>query len=369
MRRDTLDFVIRSIVDWVFRARKPESWIFRGAAGVLVLAQIPNWTAKFSREASESSTSIEVGVQGGAPGQVVTVICLALMVVAVIWAIWRYKLERSDTARKKVFVIEGRGLRDDDGAPLKNAVPSSVEGARIDYLMDLRQRRDGAIIEPEMLLEPVSAMKTWLHQAQRAIDRSDLTTVYGGLTAVPLTFLTGVLLDDEGDIVVMDWDRSAGRWRLLDGEDDGQRFQIAGIEGAIGAQEVVLAISASYAVRSDDLATAFSLPVVRMNLPDLQSSHWSQIKQSELADQYFGVLKQIAAEGVDRIHMVLAGQNSLVFNLARRYDKRNLPKLIVYQYERDATPRYPWGIEMPVSGAGVARVKRLNAAPTQTHTD
>ncbi|WP_448549844.1 SAVED domain-containing protein, partial [Xanthomonas translucens] len=87
-------------------------------------------------------------------------------------------------------------------------------------------------------------MKTWVHQAQKGNERSDLTTVYGGLTAVPLTFLTGLLLDDEGDIVVMDWDRVASRWRLLDGQDDASRFEITGMEQAGAQREVVLAISA-----------------------------------------------------------------------------------------------------------------------------
>lgn len=359
MRWDTIDFVIRSAAGWFFRARYPESWVFRGAVAVLVAIHNANWIVRYSGSIWGTSGTVEIGTAGTIPDGIlwsVTVICALLMIGSAIWAWRRYSDEQERLSRKKVFVIESRGLRDDDGSPLQAAVPNSIAGTRMDYLLDLRQRKDGLIVEPEDLLQPIGTMKTWLHQAQKGNDRSDLTTVYGGLTAVPLTFLTGLLLDDEGHVVVMDWDRIASRWRLLDGPDDGLRFEVTGIEGAGNAREVVLAISASYMVKSEDLATTFTYPVVRMTLPDLQSSHWSQAKHSALADQFFAILKQLDAQGIDRIHLVLAAQNSVVFNLARRYDKRNLPKLTVYQFERAQEPRYPWGIEMPVAGAGVARV-------------
>lgn len=359
MSWDTLDFVIRSMVSWFVRARHPESWIFRGAVAVLIAIHGANWVFKYSGPIGGETGSVEFGTAGVVPDSVlwiITIVCIALMLGSAIWAWMRYANEQKCLARKKVFVIEGRGLRDDDGSSLKSAVPDSLLGTRIDYILDLRQRKDGVIVEPEDLLPPITAMKTWLHQVQKGNDRSDLTTVYGGLTAVPLTFLTGLLLDDEGDIAVMDWDRVESRWRLLDGQDDASRFEITGMEEIGTAREVVLAISASYLVKSEDLVTTFTCPIVRMTLPDLQSSHWSQARQSALADQFLGLLKQLDAKGVQQIHLVLAAQNSVVFNLARRYDKRNLPRVTAYQFERSQERRYPWGIEMPVAGANVARV-------------
>ncbi|PWJ91166.1 hypothetical protein C8D77_104513 [Mesorhizobium loti] len=359
MRWDTVDFVIRSAAGWFFRARNAESWIFRGAVTVLIAIHGANWVFKYSGPIWGTAGSVEIGTGGAVPNGIlwaVTVVCALLMIGSAVWAWMRYANEQKRLSRKKVFVIEGRGLRDDDGSPLKAAVPDSIVGARVDLVMDLRQRKDGVIVDPGDLLQPVAGMKTLFHQLQKGNDRSDLTTVYGGLTAVPFTFLTGVLLDDEGDVVVMDWDRGASRWRLLDGPDDGLRFEVTGIDEAGSAREVVLAVSVSYTVKSEDLATTFAHPVVRMMLPDLQSSHWSQVKQSALADQFLGVLKQLDAAGVERIHLVLAAQNSAVFNLARRYDKRNLPNLVVYQFERAQNPKYPWGIEMPVAGVVTARV-------------
>ncbi|UDM50912.1 SAVED domain-containing protein [Cupriavidus sp. MP-37] len=370
MRWDTLDFVIRSATGWLFRARNAESWIFRGAVAVLVAVHGASWMFKYTGPIWNQPGSIEIGTGGSVSDGIVwsvTVACILLMLGCALWAWKRYANERERLSRKKVLVIEGRGLRDDDGSPLAAAVPASISGIRIDYLLDLRQRQDGVIVEPEDLLQRISTMKSWFHQAQKGHDRSDLSTVYGGLTAVPLTFLTGVLLDDEGDVVVMDWDRTTSRWRLLDGQDDGLRFEITGLEEVERAPEIVLAVSASYMVKSEDLDTTFTHPIVRMTLPDFQSPHWSQAKQSALADQFLGVLKQLDAKGVERIHLVFAGQNSVVFNLSCRYDKRNLPKLIVYQFERAQPLRYPWGIEMPVAGEQKARLVIVDGPQPQSY--
>ena len=352
MSRGLLDFVVRSAVTWLFRTRHLESRIFLSSVVILVTLHSANWAFKYSGPMLGMTGSVEIGTGGTVPDGVLwglSVLCALLMVGSVFWGWKRYVHEQQRFARKKVLVIEGRGLRDDDGSPLKAAIPDNLVGTRVEFLLDLRQRKDGIIAEPEDLLNSIHVMKMWFHQAQRGSDRSDITTIYGGLTAVPLTFLTGLLLDDEGNVIVMDWDRTTSEWRLLDGPDDNLRFDVSGIDELHGASEVVLAVSASYMVRTEDLATTFTHPIVRMTMHDFQSSHWSPVKQSAMADQFFGVLKQLDALGVERIHLVLAAQNSVVFNLARRYDKRNLPKVTVYQFERGQNPRYPWGIEMPVA--------------------
>ncbi|MBD2746632.1 SAVED domain-containing protein [Microvirga sp. BT688] len=359
MTRDTLDFAIRSAVAWLFRSRNAESWIFRGAVTVLVVLHGANWFFRYNGSFEGRPVSVEFGTAGVIPESLLlglSGLCALLMAGAAGWAWTRYAAEQRRLSRKKVFVIEGRGLRDDDGSPLLAAVPETIPGTRVPYLLDLRQRKDGVLVEPDDLLRPVEAMRIWLHQMQKGNDRSDLTTVYGGLTAVPLTFLTGVLLDDEGDIVVMDWDRTSERWKSLNGPDDTMRFEVSGLEMAAGASEVVLAISLSYPILSDNLETTFAFPVIRMTMPDLQSSHWSQAKQAALADQFLGALKQLEGLGVHRIHLVLAAPNSVVFNFGRRYDRRNVPAVTVYQFERAQDPRYPWGIEMPVGGFDSARV-------------
>src|SRR5690606_25867936 len=185
------------------------------------------------------------------------------------------------------------------------AVPADIVGNRIGVLLDLRQRRDGILVDPEELLLDVDSTRKQVQQHAKHGDSRDVTLVYGGLTPVPFTFLSGVVFDDEGRIVVMDWDRTREAWRSLDGHDDGQRFEVEGLDEIRNAKDVVLAVSVSYQVRSENIASTFDLPVVRITMPNLASSHWSQAKQNALATQFFEVAKVLEAEGVTTIHLLL----------------------------------------------------------------
>lgn len=360
---ETWQHVIRAAVDWFFRPRGPEKWIFAGGVAVLIVLNTANVYLNYKGPIGSGQGSVDLGTTGSVPVAIywtLTLLGVLLTLGSVTWAWKRYRDEQRLLSRKKVFVIEARGLRDDAGASLEQAIPNTIAGTRTPWLMDVRQRRDGAIVEPEALLSPVQTMKGALHQWQRSQDRADLAVVYGGLAAVPVTFLTGVLLDDEGPITVMDWDRQRECWRGLDGEDDGVRFDVSGVDGIVHSNDVVLAVSVSYLVKNEDLLTSFGHPVVRMTMAKLDSSHWSDAKQGALGAQFLAVLKDLDAKGVRQIHLVLAAQNSVVFNLGRQYDKRNLPPVAVYQFERGQEPRYPWAIQMPVAGVDDARVVRTH---------
>lgn len=284
-------------------------------------------------------------------------ICSIMIVTAILMAVSEIRNRSKRESRKRVIVIEGRGLRDDSGSPLIDAVDPTIDGQRIPVLLDLRQKLDGKIVSPETLLEKILVMQGSLQQHKDAVDRADLTVVYAGLTSVPFTFLTGVLIDDEGSVVTMDWDRTREGWRSLDGPDDDKAFVLEHIEQLDQQDEVVLAVSCSYPIKDTDIQSAFSAPIVKLTLDGASSdAHWSEDKQSRLATQFLETVKQLDRKGIKTIHLVLAAPNSMVFNLGRRYDKRNLPDIVVYQFERDQSPAYPWGVKMPVAANRSAKM-------------
>lgn len=297
--------------------------------------------------------SIRFDSEGGTPMLIsygLFALAIGLCIFGFIW----FRADERRLARKKVIVVEARGLRDMSGTPLHEAVPEKLEGRRDPVLVDLRQRvKDGVIVDPRAAIDRLVSLPTDLERRESGLDRRDITYVYGGLVPVPLTFLTGVLMDDEGSVVVMDWDRHAENWRTLDGDDDGQRFSVTGIDTVpAGATDVALTVSVSYGV---DLAgvrqKVGGIPVVEMALasgsPDC---HWSEGKQKALGQQFLDTAIVLGNQGVKRVHLFLAAQNSVVFRFGRLYDKRNLPEIIAYQYQREETPPYPWGIRMPVCG-------------------
>lgn len=272
----------------------------------------------------------------------------------VVWEIARWQSKNKSLLRKKVIVVEARGLRDIGGKSLVEAVPQQIKSHRESVFIDLRQGiLDGEIFDPDSALDKVTSLPIELKRRENGLDQSDITLVYGGLSPVPFTFLTGVLIDDERSVMLFDWDRHAEVWREIDGPDDGLRFTRSAFEDVPDTtKQVVLAVSVSYRVRNQDVhAKIEGVPLIRLDLDGRSlDCHWSEEKQRSLGQQFLETVVGLGNKGVEKIHLFLAAPNSLVFRFGRLYDKRNLPSVVVYQYQRGASPPYPWGILMPVAG-------------------
>lgn len=358
-----LDHFFMALIEWIFRRKSPALIVMRVGLACLTLAFGAGWMLGVSFPFRDGEMDLRFDSAGGTP--VILVYCAfalgtLLLAGGFVWEVVRYRDEQRRLARKKVIIIEARGLRDTSGTPLTAAVPRSIEGHRDQVLIDLRQRvKDGVIVEPRAALEKLVSLPTDIERRENGLDRRDITYVYGGLAPVPLTFLTGVLMDDEGAIVVMDWDRHIENWRALDGDDDGQRFSIIGLDAvSTDATDVALTISVSYSVDVFGVRQKVgSIPVVEMVLasgsPDC---HWSEGKQKALGQQFLNTAIALGNQGVKRVHLFLAAQNTVAFRFGRLYDKRNLPEVTVYQYQREVVPPYPWGIRMPVGGVSQPEV-------------
>ena len=353
-----LKHFIRSAIDWLFRRRSPALLIMRLGVACLALAFGAGWVLDVSLPFRDGQVEVGFNSAGGTPVIIVyaaAILGAGLIVIGLVWEIVRYRAEQQRLDRKKVIVVEARGLRDTSGSPLIDALPPRLEGRRDHVLVDLRQRvKDGEIVAPDAVLEDLVSLPADLKRRGNGFDRRDLSLVYGGLTSVPFTFLTGVLMDDEGAVFILDWDRHAEAWRELEGADDGKRFHIPDLAKEIpdGTKEAAMAVSVSYGVIADDVrGRVGDMPLVELGLdggsPDC---HWSEDKQRALGQQFLDTAIGLGNRGVQRIHLFLAAQNSVTFRFGRLYDKRNLPEVVVYQYQRDAAPPYPWGVLMPVSG-------------------
>ena len=348
----------RSAIDWLFRRRSPALLVMRFGAFCLALAFGAGWALDVSFPFHGGQVEVGVNSADGTPAIIVyaaATIGIVLIAISLVWEIVRYRAEQRRLARTKVIVVEARGLRDSSGAPLIDALPPRLEGHRDHVLIDLRQRvKDGEIVAPETALQDLQSLSADLRRRENGFDRRDLSIVYGGLTPVPFTFLTGVLMDDEGVIVILDWDRHTEAWRELDGADDGKRFQEFGPAIALqqGAEEIALTVSVSYEIIVDDVRTRVGdMPIVQLKLEDgSPACHWSEEKQRALGRKFLDTAIDLSNRGVKRIHLFLAAQNSIAFRFGRLYDKRNLPEVVVYQYQRHATSPYPWGVLMPVCG-------------------
>lgn len=329
----------------------------RFGLGCIALAFGAGWVLNMSIPFRDGQVDISFDSSGGTPIWLVYtagLLGLGLMVFGLVWEVVRYRIEQKRLNRKKVVIIEVRGLRDASGTSLIKAIPTNLEGYRDHVLIDMRQGiKDGEIVEPEAVLRELISLPTDLKRRENGVDRHDFTLVYGGLAPVPFTFLAGVLIDDENTVRIFDWDRYAETWRQLDGSDDGKRFRGPMIdEISFDTPEVALAVSVSYGVSENDVrAKVGAIPFIAMNLeggaPDC---HWSEEKQRALGSQFLDTVIDLGNRRVKRIHLFLAAQNSICFRFGRLYDKRNLPEVVVYQYRKAEKPPYPWGVLMPVCG-------------------
>lgn len=353
-----LNYFLRSLIDFVFRRRSVGASLIKVGVPLYALVLVSltigitiptkNGPLVFSWDTSGGSAALSWGVFA---------VATAIVATGLFLVIRDYRREN----RQKVIVIEARGLRDWQGEPLEKAVPPSVPGRRDAVIVDVRQGLiDGQIVAPERALQKLASLPDDIARRTSGTDRSDVSFVLGGLAPVPFLFLLGVIVDDEHRTDIMDWDRKRHMWRPLDDADDGKGFDVTGLDAiAGGPARVCLCVSASYDVLEADVRLVEpAAAIVRLDLPDRSTaSHWSEEKQQRLAQQFLDTVMALAAKGVSEIALFLAAPASLALRFGTVYDRRNLPRLAVNQFENADPKKYPWMVWMPVAGAAEARLE------------
>lgn len=356
--REWVDVIIRH----VFPRRRIASSLL-GAGIMLLIAAGSGWVAEFSQIIGTSQTSLRIATGESTPAALTWALAIVgmLLILPSAWVLTstaKQELrERREAAaersRRRVIVIEQRGLQARLDSPLIDAVPAALEGLRLGFVLDHGQMSATGTADRSRLFEDAKQVRRDIRKAVADTSPSQVSIVYGGISPVPMTFLAGVGLDDEGAITVMDWDRTAGRWRDLDGQDDGERFLPADLSSiSPGTAEVMLAVSVSYEVDMQGVgAVADGNPVVQLRLTEpLVNNHWSCAKQDTWVEAFRGTLDRLQTLRVQRIHLFLAAPNSVVFRFGKSYSGRLHPELVVYQYERSGEWRFPWGLRMPSHG-------------------
>lgn len=341
---------------WVIRRRSPGSTLVKVGGAVLIAALGGGWVLTISSRSGEGARELRleagagvaeaISMGGASIGAILLFVGLSL-----VWRDWRKEYEAQQ--RRRVLVVEQRGLLARHSAPLAEAVPSSLVGKRESLVLDhTAHLRDGVVVDRGAAFMEARQIRRDVSARLRDVAPGDATIVYGGVSPVPLTFLVGALLDDESAVCIWDWDRFRGGWREPDEADDGDRMSSPCLDAVVGANEALLVVSVSYAV---DEAAAHALypdlPVISMRLGNITvGNHWSEEKQLALAGAFVDAMVSLEASGVRQVHLFLAAPNSVVFRFGRAYDGRNMPEIIVYQYERSDPLRFPWGIRMPHHG-------------------
>lgn len=360
-------FLSRSI-DWLFRPKTLTMVLFKyggllmGAAlGIDILAQLD-----FKGESNAWSIHVATG-EGlpkwavlGALGLGCTAFSMGIVIAA-----YRARSDIKKEARQKLIIVELRGLHTSPDTPAKSANLGEPHVQSEWVQVDFRPQAEGALVDPDLAVARIGSINSIVGTLAAGRDRSDVSLAIGGLAAVPALFLAGMLIDDETNVTLYDWDRNAKVWRLVEGPDNGKRFlPFEADMVATGCTEVVLAVAVSYPIDTQALRQTFGpgMPITRLTSEEiLADRYWSEEKQRAYVVGLRDAIQSLMKLGVQKIHLVLAAPASLSIRMGMAYDKRLMPDLVVYQYEKSSVPPYPWGIQMPTHGQAQTRVVRPTA--------
>ncbi|HBO9019092.1 TPA: SAVED domain-containing protein [Pseudomonas aeruginosa] len=345
--------LISAVVLWKIRKRNIGLVIFTASLGALGVLAVGDYSFE-AKEVGGYAALLKFSTSGGLPDTLLAIAVYTVIsstLVGLYLVLHGYVRDNRDADSRRVPVVELRGLVDTSDSPLINAVPARIIGRREDLLFDLR-----SMLQPESLnvagaLDELAHLPRSLRRVRGDSQRGSVQVIAGGVLQVPLLFATGVLLDDEGQVLLMDWERVKGKWCELDEVDSGQRFIIEGLESESFGDEVVLAISASYKAELSDISKSFpGLQLVHMARPDPKVNKiWSEDEQVALTTQFIDTLCRLKNSDVKLIHLVLAAPASLAIRFGRHYDLRNMPLLRCYHWQKNENPAYAWGVEMPIN--------------------
>lgn len=359
--RERIIEILGRYVSWLIRPRSTGNKVF--SAGIGFAAGSPTirivWNLSFGNDLFHGMLSI------GSLDFMGFLLGVFLIALGIVLLIREDKKETSRLEKEKILTIEHRGLGRKPDSPLRDAKFVQARLRRVEeMLIDLRlPNRNVGSPDPEFALEKTKKIETDLEARLHRTDPSETSIIYGGIAPVPFAFLAGMLLDDEVAIEIVDWDRNFNAWRQLDELDDGGQFEVNGISSlGRGTKELICAVSVSYKVCLEDtLRAAGDLHAIELTLNDRNfDNHWSIKKQIRLAQQFSEVVRTLQDKGVEIIHLFLASQNSISFRLGRSYDRRNFPRLFIYQFERSKDPPFPWGVEMPTHGVIEPRIRYVS---------
>lgn len=271
----------------------------------------------------------------------------ALLIAVGLYFAW---ITFQEQRRKLVIALELRGLSQTADSPLQSAIPSLALGRRESIFIDVRHLVQGTTTQKQEAVSAVNLIPIRLKQLKDGRDREDLSVYAGGLAPVPLLFLTGNLLAAESKVHWFDWDRKTSMWVSPDEGTDLTDTLPVNYEPAY--QDVVLAFSVSYPIDRLELTASFpGIPIVELKIENsVPGLVISEASIQKFMQDFMSTITTLKSKGTKKIHLILAAPSILSIRLGSCYAGRNMPELIIYQYQQAQKGNpYPWGIHMPNS--------------------
>ncbi|MCX7100878.1 MAG: SAVED domain-containing protein [Methylobacter sp.] len=204
------------------------------------------------------------------------------------------------------------------------------------------------VYNPKKALDlTIFGIESILRSKAAEFGNKETTIAYGGMAPVGLGFLAGYLMPNTYHVDVWDYNRNAKdgkNWYKVEGYTDANRPMIDR-SNYVPDQDVCLLISISHPVSIAQVRAKFAFPsYIDIKLPDIKYDSMSSIeKLKDFENEFAELLKSLAADGAERVHIFCAAQSSFNFSMGRQVT-RNHPAIIVYEYDISHPEKYPWGV-------------------------
>lgn len=275
-------------------------------------------------------------------------LAVCLIVVGLVWVFLADKRQRKREAeeinRKVVLVVQIDAYNEVIPSSLVKSVPDNIIGQRLNILIQKHE----AIIKGACLRETVEDLmhiKRQLLQNAGGRNLEDISICVGGLAPVPLLFIVGNIIEDDRPVYWGDWDRIKSEWVW---SCQGRFVQAWGVPNldCVCAEEIVLRSGITYPISEKDAAQAFhGMPMVTWEPKDkIFQVIIDEVSCQNICNDFKVLLHTLLGKGVKRINFLLAASSALAMRLGSSLDPRNMPEVIVYQFERNNEIVYPWGL-------------------------
>lgn len=280
--------------------------------------------------------------------------CLSLFLILlgmawIFYVDWKQrKREAEENDRMVVLVVQIDAYSNVTQSPLALAVPAEIKGRRTPIIIEKRDALLGGNSLKETAEDVLNIERT-LNQYSSGHNLADINVCAGGFAPVPFLFLLGNVLEDERLTHWAEWDRKESRWTWSQNGIYAQPWSAPTLDSSL-ADEIVLKSGITYSIADKDVASAFpKLSVVKWEPTDkLFQVILDEQSCRDICDQFKSLMCQLKGQGVKRIHFLLACSTALTMRLGSVLDPRNMPEVIVYQYEKNSDLIYTWGLGVKV---------------------
>lgn len=226
----------------------------------------------------------------------------------------------------------------------------------IDLCRDLRTKNKSDV---ERALEEQYEKTLAIKDIIKNYEHSFVT--YCGLASIPFTLLLGYCISDKYNINYCEWDNNRKEWIPLTNSPAYPSIKIFSkfnIEKNTTKGDIIIRASFTQQITDDDINP---LNINALNIIDFQIEHPcrgiinSTLQVEDYQNAFRKLLDNINTHypNINRIHMFISAQPSLVFAIGSKISERMDPDIIVYEYSNKSTPKYQWGIKLSKYGKSI----------------